>query len=229
MPQALPNPPPTQAHSSQRILHGQPTTLNATMNPARLLSAALILLAAGTSAHAQVPRRTSNEAPAPEPLSAAILSTNYRLTLAAKSGDKALGEISVLTCSKNIEASGMLDLPADIEHPSTLLSIRGTLTEQEGGALMLAYSFGVNTPLVSQSMSTFGGSAAKRPEADAKPGDAKAAAEPKPEMRGNVSSSITYKDHNTSGSVRVKAGSTYELVTMAGVVYSLTISPEPQK
>ncbi|MCX6847396.1 MAG: hypothetical protein NTY98_00590 [Verrucomicrobia bacterium] len=198
------------------------------MNLARLLPAALILLAVGPSAHAQQSRRATNEAPAPSSLTAETLSTNYRLTLAAKSGDKALGEISVLTCARKIDASGMLDKPADDTLPSTLLSIQGTLTEQEGGALMLAYSFGVSTPVVSQTMS-FGGSSAKRTEADAKAGDAKAAAEARPEQRGSVSSVITYRDHLSSGSVRVKAGSSYDLVTMAGVVYSLTITPEAQK
>jgi len=198
------------------------------MNLARLFSAALILLAAGPSAHAQAqalaPRRLSNDAPAPPSLSAPTLSSNYRLTLAAKSGDKALGAVSVLTCSKSIDASGMLDKPADENLPAAMLSLRGTLMEEEGGALLLNYSFGVSTPVVSQMMTSSAALSVKRQEADAKAGDAKVES-----PRGTVSSTISFRDYTSSGSVRVKAGSTYELVTMAGVVYSLTISPEPLK
>jgi hypothetical protein len=123
----------------------------------------------------------------------------------------------------------MIRKTADEPMPATTLTLRGKLAEQEGGALLLTYTFGVSIPVVSQSVSTFGGTSAKRPEADAKPGDGKAAADAKPEPRGSYSTSISYRDHFSNGALRVKPGSTYELVTMAGVVYSLTISPEPQK
>ncbi|WP_395751884.1 hypothetical protein [Prosthecobacter sp.] len=193
------------------------------MNLPRLFTAALLLLAAGLPAHAQTSRIRVSDAAAPPPLSAATLSTNYRLTLAAKSGEKALGEVSVLTCAKAIDASGMLEKPADGALPATQLSLRGTLAEEEGGALLLTYSFAVNAPVI-QSTSSFAGSSAKRQEAEAKAGEAK------PETpRTTVTSIINFRDNLSSGAVRVKAGKTYELVTTAGVVYSLTISAEPLK
>ena len=182
------------------------------MNLARILPAVL-LLATSLPAQAELSRG------APPSQATPTLSTNYRLTLAAKSVDKALGEISLLTCSPVINASGLLDKPADATLPATTLTLRGEITEQEGGALLVTYTFGLSTPVVSQTVLL----APKRAEADAKPADAK------PESRANVSSIISYRDHSSSGALRMKPGSTYELMTMAGTVYSLTLSPEPQK
>ena len=199
-----------------------------TMNLTRLFTA-VALLAITQAAHSQTPRKLPSDGAPPPPLSAPTLSSNYRLTLTAKSGDKALGEISVLTCSSAIEASGFLAKPADDIFPATTLSIRGTLTEQEGGSLMLGYTFGVVTPVVSQSMTNYSGSSSQRSGSGSKTGDAKADSDAKPEPRGNISRSFIYRDHISSGALRVKAGSTYELLTTGGVVYSLTISPEPQK
>lgn len=197
------------------------------MNLARILPAALILLAASQHAQAELGRS------APPSQATPALSTNYRLKLAAKSGDKALGEISLLTCAPAIDASGFLDKPADEALPATTLTLRGKIEEQEGGALLMTYTFGVSTPEVSRTM-PFAGAAAKRPEPEAKTGeskagDARAAAEARPEPRGPFTSVISYRDHFSTGALRMKPGSTYELLTMAGVVYSLTLSPEPQK
>lgn len=183
------------------------------MNLARILPAALILLTASQHAQAELGRS------APPSQSTPALSTNYRLKLAAKSGDKALGEITLLTCAPAIDASGFLDKPADETLPATTLTLRGKIEEQEGGALLMTYTFGLSTPVVSQTVLP----PLKRAESDAKAADAK------PEPRGNVSSFISYRDHFSTGALRMKPGSTYELVTMAGVVYSLTLSPEPQK
>lgn len=182
------------------------------MNLAHLLPAVL-LLAASLPAQAELGRS------APPPQSTPALSTNYRLKLAAKSGDKTLGEISLLTCAPAIDASGFLEKLADETLPPTTLTLRGKIAEQEGGTLLVTYTFGLSTPVVSQTVLP----PAKRPEADAKTADGK------PEPRGNVSSIISFRDHFTSGALRMKPGSTYELVTMAGTVYSLTLSPEPQK
>ncbi len=194
------------------------------MNLTHLL-AAVALLGFTQSAYSQASRKLSSDGAPPPPLSAPTLSTNYRLTLTAKSGDKALGEISVLTCASAIEASGFLTKQAD-DIAATTLSIRGTLTEQEGGSLMLSYTFGVVIPVVSQSLSTYSGSSSQRSAAGSKTGDTKADAEARPESRGTVSRTISFKDCISSGALRVKAGNTYELVTMGGATYSLTISPE---
>jgi hypothetical protein len=196
----------------------------------RLVTATLLLAASLTAAHAQTGRRVVADAPAAAPLSSAMLSTNYRITLAANSGEKELGQISVLTCARSIEASGMMTKPADDVLPAASLSLRGTLTEEEGGALLLSYTFGLSSPVISQTLT----SGAKRPEADAKAGDAKAAADAnanaKPEPPRFASTSIiSYRDSSSSGALRMKPGNTYELVTMAGVVYSLTLAPEPLK
>lgn len=181
------------------------------MNFARILPAVLILLA--TSQHAQAELGRS----APPSQSTPALSTNYRLKLAAKSGDKALGEISLLTCAPAIDASGFLDKPADETLPATTLTLRGKIAEQEGGTLLVSYTFGLSTPLVSQTVLP----PLKRAEPDAKAADAK------PEPRGNVSSSISYREHYANGALRMQPGKTYELMSMAGVVYSLTLSPDP--
>ncbi|WP_395738862.1 hypothetical protein [Prosthecobacter sp.] len=200
----------------------------------RLLSFAALLLAAGLpAAHAQSRLRVPGEPPAAAPVSAATLSTNYRLTLAAKSGEKALGQISLLTCARTIDASGMLDKPADEALPAAMLSLRGTLTEEEGGALLLNYTFGLSTPVVSKTMTSAMGASAKRAEPDAKAAadanaNENASAKPEP-PRAASTSLISYRDSASSGALRMKPGSTYELVTMAGVVYSLTLVPEPLK
>ncbi len=192
------------------------------------LLAAVALLGITQSAYSQASRKIASDGAPPLPLSAPTLSTNYRLTLTAKSGDKALGEISVLTCSSAIEASGFLAKQAD-DIAATTLSIRGTLTEQEGGSLMLGYTFGVVTPVVSQSLSSYSGSSSQRAGSGSKTAGSKADSEATPEPRGSVSRTFGSKDCVSSGALRVKAGSTYELVTMGGATYSITISPEPQK
>jgi hypothetical protein len=182
-------------------------------------------------AHAQRgnrPAPAENAASSPPSLSAPALSTNYRLALIAQSGDKSVGEISVLTCSSAIETSGYLIKPADQLMPATTLSLRGTLTEAEKGSLLFVYSFIVVTPVVSQSLMSMA-SAAQRSGSDSKRSDAKAGDETKPAPLGNVTMTFNYRDHASTGALRVKAGSTYELVSMGGITYSLKISAEPEK
>lgn len=182
------------------------------MNLARTLPAAFIfLLASGLPARAELGRS------APPSQAAPTLSTNYRLKLTANSGDKALGEISLLTCSPNIDASGFLDKPADATLPATTLTLRGKIAEQEGGALLVTYTFGLSTPVVSRTVLP-----PRRAEAGAGATDAKA------EPRSAVTSMISYREHFSNGALRMQPGKSYELVTMAGTVYSLTLSPEPQ-
>ena len=62
------------------------------------------------------------------------LSANYRITFSGKSGEEAIGELSVLTCSKKITLSG----PLSSSDTPTTFTITGTLEEKDG-LLILNY------------------------------------------------------------------------------------------
>jgi hypothetical protein len=64
-----------------------------------------------------------------------LLSSNFRLTFSGASGEKNLGQLSVLTSSQSVQVSG----PLSAEDPNTVFSIQGTLSEKEG-ALVFTYS-----------------------------------------------------------------------------------------
>lgn len=64
-----------------------------------------------------------------------LLSSNFRLTFSGASGEKNLGQLSVLTSSPRVQVSG----PLSAEDPNTVFSIEGTLSEKEG-ALIFTYS-----------------------------------------------------------------------------------------
>lgn len=64
-----------------------------------------------------------------------LLSSNFRLTFSGVSGEKNLGQLSVLTSSPRVQVSG----PLSAEDPNTIFSIEGTLSEKEG-ALIFTYS-----------------------------------------------------------------------------------------
>ncbi|MBB5033334.1 hypothetical protein [Prosthecobacter vanneervenii] len=186
------------------------------MKATRLLAAAFILTAASLHAQVQPARVPVRVGQSLAPASTTpTLSTNYRLTLTAKSGDKSLGAVSQLTCSTGLEVSGFLDKPQEDSMPATTLSLHGKMAEQEDGTLLVTYHFGLSVPVVS---STTTSAPAKSKDAA---GDK---AEPAPQT-----TVFSFRDHSSSGALRVRPGRSYELMTMAGVAYTLTISAEPQK
>jgi hypothetical protein len=73
------------------------------------------------------------------------LSTNYRITLSVKSGDKVTGDLSTLTCSRSIQVSGPI---GDSEIP-TIFKITGILDENEG-KLTFTYDIDFTVPIVNQ-------------------------------------------------------------------------------
>ena len=68
-----------------------------------------------------------------------LLSSNFRLTFSGASGEKNLGQLSVLTSSQSVQVSG----PLNAEDPNTVFNISGTLSEKEG-SLVFTYSIGFN-------------------------------------------------------------------------------------
>lgn len=177
------------------------------MKATRLLAAAFLLMAA--SLHAQAPRTgvaVPRQSLAPASTTP-TLSTNYRLTLTAKSGDKPLGAVSQLTCSTTLEVSGFLDKPQEDSMPATTLSLHGKMAEQEDGTLLVTYHFGLSVPSVSRTTTSAEGKADPAPQTTV----------------------FSFRDHSSSGALRVRPGRSYELMTMAGVAYTLTISTDPLK
>lgn len=185
-----------------------PTRISTLMKATRLLAAAFLLMAAslhGQVQPARVPVRVGQSlAPAS---TTPTLSTNYRLTLTAKSGDKSLGAVSQLTCSTTLEVSGFLDKPQEDSMPATTLSLYGKMAEQEDGTLLVTYHFGLSVPSVSRTTTS-----------------AEGKSEPAPHT-----TVFSFRDHSSSGALRVRPGRSYELMTMAGVAYTLTISTDPLK
>ena len=61
--------------------------------------------------------------------------TNYRVTFSGKSDDKSLGELSTLTCARNISISG----PLKVSNLPTIFTVSGILEEKDG-LLIFTYS-----------------------------------------------------------------------------------------
>lgn len=135
---------------------------------------------------------------------ATTLGSNYRLVFAASSDEKPMGDISMLTCSSNLEVSGYLSKPTEENLPTTSISVRGTLTEAEGGTLVFGYAISLQVPYAASS---------QRAAPDAKA----------------VMTTISFANHTTSGTLLVKPGRNYNLLKIGGVTYSVTITPEPDK
>lgn len=70
------------------------------------------------------------ETPRPE------LRKNYKLSLVVTSGDKPVGELTLLTCSPAIHVESPIT-----PESATFVALEGTLTEKEDGVLFLDYTF----------------------------------------------------------------------------------------
>jgi hypothetical protein len=164
------------------------------------------LNAAGLSCLAQVPgvprpnlpgRPGLNSPSAPD--SPETLSANYQVTFSATAEGKALGELSMLTCSPQVSVSG----PLNSGMTPTTFTVNGTLGEKDG-ELLFSYGIGFSFPVTSSTIS---------PKTDGQ----------------QVVSTIQYQQHSSQGMLRMKAGTAYEVLKAAGAVYTITISPVPSK
>lgn len=131
-----------------------------------------------------------------------ILSTNYRITFSGKSGEAAIGELSALTCSRNI----LIQAPLNSSDTPTTITIEGTLEEKEG-ALILCYSLGYRVAVVS-------GTQSPQPGQPPQPGGYR---------------SVQYMDHSSKGTLKMKPGQAYELLKAGGNTYSIIVAPETDK
>jgi hypothetical protein len=129
----------------------------------------------------------------------ADLSQNYQITLSVTAHDKALGELSLLTCSPTVAVEGTIDLT---ENP-TAITLRGGLVEKEGGVLVFNYSLLFTLPIVTNSQA---------------PGPVQ------PGMPANMARNVQYQQHSASGAIRMKPGNSYEVLKAAGRTYSLSIT-----
>lgn len=135
----------------------------------------------------------------------ASLSSNFRLTLSGKAGDKSLGELSALTSSPTIQISG----PMDGSELSATYSISGLLEEKEG-KILFAYTISFSVPVVTESQSL-------RPSAK---GEAAAVA---------TTRNIQYQQHSANGTLRMVPGKTYEVLKAGGATYTIVVAPEDEK
>lgn len=131
-----------------------------------------------------------------------ILSRNYRITFSGKSGETAIGELSALTCSKNI----LMDGPLDSSEAPTTFSITGTLEEKEG-SLVLSYSLSYRVAMVS-------GTQSPPPGQPPQPGGYR---------------SVQYMNHSSQGALKMKPGQAYEILKAGGHTYSIIVAPEIDK
>jgi hypothetical protein len=161
---------------------------------------------AGLSCLAQVPgvprpnlpgRPGLNSPSAPD--SPETLSANYQVTFSATAEGKALGELSMLTCSPQVSVSG----PLNSGMTPTTFTVNGTLGEKDG-ELLFSYGIGFSLPVTSTTIS---------PKTEGQP----------------VVSNIQYQQHSSQGMLRMKPGTAYEVLKAAGAVYTITISPVPSK
>lgn len=171
-----------------------------------ILSAiALGFIAQTASAHAQnIPTPNRVIRPGVIVPEATTLGSNYRLNFAAISDEKPIGDISMLTCSSNLEVSGYLSKPTEETFPATSISVRGTLTEAEGGALVFGYAIALQVPYASST---------QRAAPDVKA----------------VMTTVSFANHTSSGTLLVKPGRSYNILKVGGVIYSVTITPESDK
>jgi hypothetical protein len=90
--------------------------------------------------------------------------------------------------------------PLSTSEMPTTLDFSGTLEEREGGTLLLSYTLGFQAP---KPISTGG-------------------------PPGTVHN-IAYENQGATGSLILKVGTAYEVLRMAGVTYTITISQEVEK
>lgn len=131
------------------------------------------------------------------------LSTNYRITFSGKSGEKAIGELSSLTCSPVVYISG----PLDASTTPTSFDVKGSVSEREGGLLFFEYQIGFQVPVTMSTHTT----------------------QPKGEGSGSSTSTIQYQNHTCSGSILMKPGKAYEILKAGGCSHSVMITPEPEE
>jgi hypothetical protein len=128
-----------------------------------------------------------------------ILSQNYQVKLAIKSGDDA-ETVEVLTASPTVSFNCVLG-----KSPSTLITFSGTLQEGENGSLVLQYSVGGRVPVVIESPAPPAGAGGV--------------------VRGNQ---IEYKDETSTGAIHVTTGSEQTLLKSGGRSYHILIVPAPK-
>lgn len=133
------------------------------------------------------------------PEQAEPLSTNYRISFSGKSDDKSLGELSTLTCARNISISG----PLNSSETPTSFTVSGTLEENDG-LIIFNYSINFRVPVVTTTQSPQG-------------------------MTPAVSRSIQYQDHSSIGTLKMKPGKNYDLLKSGGNIYSIVVAPEIEK
>ena len=80
----------------------------------------------------------------------------------------------------------------------TSFTVTGSLNEKDG-ELLFRYGIGFNYPVTTSTISS------------------------KPD--GAVSSNVQYQQHSSQGMLRMKAGTPYEVLKAAGVIYTITITP----
>lgn len=172
------------------------------------LMAGVVVFSFSSSAQAQEVRRRTL-VPAPVPGNAAqttvspspLLERNYRLTFSGKLGEEGLGELSALTCARQVELNG----PLDDGEWAAQFGINGMLEEKEG-TLLFTYqiSFTAPTKVVKPAVVPMPGNAAPVPGS------------------GNV----RFQQHSSSGALRMLPGRTYEVLKVGGAVYTVSIRAE---
>jgi hypothetical protein len=134
-----------------------------------------------------------------EPTAPDMLSTNYQVTFSAVADGKALGELTMLTCSPQVSVSG----PLNSGPTPTNFTVSGSLAEKEGD-LLFTYGIGFRYPVTTAMTS---------PAPGAPP----------------VTSNIEYQEHSSQGMLRMKVGTQYEVLKAAGVIYTIIISTPQKK
>ena len=105
----------------------------------------------------------------------------------------------MLTCSPEVSVSG----PLNSGTTPTSFTVTGSLTEKDS-ELLFRYGIGFSFPATTSSISS-------KPNAPP------------------VASNIQYQQHSSQGMLRMKAGTPYEVLKAAGVVYTITITQAPTK
>lgn len=153
------------------------------------------------------PRPMQNPLAAPPSLDSAeaeretpLLGANYRIVISAAAKGQPTGELSAQTCSASFQINGCLAMPTTEDPHGADLSVRGMLSELEGGGLRLGYSLAVTTRVPSQTLGL--------------PGSGQA-----------VVSTYSFKKNGATGMLLLQPGKSCELMQISGVVYSLSITP----
>lgn len=129
------------------------------------------------------------------------LSSNYRIVFTGKSGDKALGELSLLTASPVVAISG----PLDASPMPTSFEVSGTIEEREGGLIVFEYRIGFQVPVTTTIATN------------------------QSNVPGTSYSSVQYYNHTCSGSLVMKPGKAYDVLKAGGNTHSVMITPEVDK